>query len=333
MNVRSIDANSLFHVVPDALIVVDSSDEIVAVNSVGLELFGYESHELIGRSLDVLLCPEDRELHAGLAEGYHAHPTRRPLAEGSRLRAVRSDGSVVPVAISLSPIKLDSGPGVIAAIRDQADAMVADARLAEANRRRLATEISDRLARDLHDTVIQELFAIGMSLQSVLGFIDQPLALSRVSGAIDGLDSTIRTVREVIYGRRTTAEDRTPVASIVDVIARATPALGSAPRVQLDPDIDMVSPELIDQVCAVVNEGLSNVARHANAIDVDVAVITTDGRLEVTIVDDGIGLPNTLERSSGLSNLRERAVERGGGLEFTPPPGGGLRLRWWVPLG
>ena len=66
MNVRSIDANSLFHVVPDALIVVDSSDEIVAVNSVGLELFGYESHELIGRSLDVLLCPEDRELCGGL---------------------------------------------------------------------------------------------------------------------------------------------------------------------------------------------------------------------------------------------------------------------------
>ena len=74
------------------------------------------------------------------------------------------------------------------------------------------------------DLLGMQLFAIGMSLQSVLGFIDQPLALSRVSGAIDGLDSTIRTVREVIYGRRTTAEDRTPVASIVDVIARATPA-------------------------------------------------------------------------------------------------------------
>lgn len=208
-----------------------------------------------------------------------------------------------------------------------------------AERRRDAEQIAvledrDRIARDLHDLAIQRLFATGMTLQSAGRFIDHPGAEDRVLRAVDDLDETIRIIRSTIFGLRTRDDEATPGvrARAVRVIDQATPALGFAPSVRMAGLLDTRVPrETADQVIAVLSEALTNVARHARAGRVDVA-LETDGRtVRLTVTDDGVGIPPA-GRRSGLANMAERARTLGGGLECATPDGGGTRLSWHAPL-
>lgn len=191
----------------------------------------------------------------------------------------------------------------------------------------------ERIARDLHDHVIQRLFAVGMSLQAVTGALEEGVVLQRIDSAVDELDATIRQVRSAIFSLEVQAQ-RHPVgtrARVLQVATEATAALGFNPRLQFSGPVDAQVPdEVVPDVLAVVREGLSNVARHARATTAEVTVGVGD-ELVVCISDDGRGLGPT-QRRSGLGNLRARATQRGGTLDLSDVPGGGLLLRWAVPL-
>jgi signal transduction histidine kinase len=209
------------------------------------------------------------------------------------------------------------------------------ARRADAERLSLF-EDRDRIARDLHDLVIQRLYATGMSLEGTMPMISRPEVKSRISNAVDAMDDTIKDIRATIFALQ--ARDHADAqpdlrGTIVALVEEMTPTLGFAPSLRLGAGLRTeVAGEVADQVLAVLREALSNVARHAQASQVDVAVdVSPDGLLSVQVADNGVGIPDS-GRRSGLRNLASRAEKIGGELLLTPAAPG-TRLDWRVPLG
>lgn len=192
-------------------------------------------------------------------------------------------------------------------------------------------EDRERIARDLHDVVIQRLFATGLQLQTAATLAGRPEVANRVNAAVDDLDATIRDIRAAIF------ELRTPVAAALrtqlrDTVEAAQATLGFRPAFALSGPIDSAVPdEVRPDLLAVVREALSNVARHARASVVRVGVDVGNGRLALIVSDDGVGIPPGAERG-GLVNMRERAQRRGGTFTVQPGPGSGTVLEWCVPL-
>ncbi|WP_326639854.1 GAF domain-containing protein [Streptosporangium sp. NBC_01755] len=195
-------------------------------------------------------------------------------------------------------------------------------------------EDRDRIAKDLHDVVIQRLFAIAMTLMSTVRLVERPEASSRLKGAIDELDETIRQIRSTIFALQTPSGDSAPSlrTRIVEMVEGARGHLGFMPGLRMDGQLDnRVPPEIADHLLAVLREALSNAVRHAKAGRIDVSVEALDDRLTLVVRDDGIGLAGD-GRRSGLRNLQERAARLGGSFEIISPEAGGTRLSWSVPL-
>lgn len=200
--------------------------------------------------------------------------------------------------------------------------------------RMLLLEDRTRIARDLHDHVIQLLFAAGMTVQGVSsGMTDRPQAelLERV---VDNLDDAVKQIRTSIFQLRAhDARGASLRAAVLNLVADVAPALGFEPMVRFEGPVDAVSDdELAEDVLAVVREALTNTAKHARAGSAAVAIQANASRLEVSVNDDGVGLTGT--RRSGLHNLRDRAIQRGGQLSIDEPPTPhGTTILWSVPLG
>lgn len=206
---------------------------------------------------------------------------------------------------------------------------------ARAGQERLALlQDRDRIARDLHDHVIQRLFAIGLSVQSIAASLPSSESGSRLIDIVGDLDETIREIRTAIFAlRENPGPDHSLRSAVLSVVSDVGPALPERPDVIFVGPLDtMVDPGVISDVGAVVREGLTNIARHAGAGRSSVRIEAGVSELEVYISDDGHGIGDT-QRRSGLANLRRRAEEYGGGLVITSAPGSGTNLSWTIPLG
>ncbi|WP_198663627.1 sensor histidine kinase [Jiangella endophytica] len=193
----------------------------------------------------------------------------------------------------------------------------------------------ERIARDLHDVVVQRLFASAMSLTAAARLIDRPEVAARVERTVDDLDATIRQIRSTIFALQSSKEDRTDTlrGRLVAVVQSAREQLGFAPGLQLMGELDNAVPdEIADQLVPVLQESLSNVVRHAKASRVGAIVELSGGRLRVVVTDNGVGLPPE-PRRSGLANLAERAGRLGGTFTAGPGPDGGTEVQWVVPVG
>ncbi|OUZ12531.1 hypothetical protein BHE97_02190 [Aeromicrobium sp. PE09-221] len=187
----------------------------------------------------------------------------------------------------------------------------------------------DRIARDLHDVVIQRLFATGLSLDRSSRRIEDPSASERLAEAIEEIDGTIREIRRTIFE----LGDRTDLVSAVHrVVETASESLEHPPELEIEGDLEALDPALGQHVLAVVREGLANVARHARAEHATVEIRVGGGEVSVRVVDDGRGIVARPRRDSGLRNLRERAQARGGSVAVTPLAPGGTQLIWRVPV-
>jgi signal transduction histidine kinase len=195
-------------------------------------------------------------------------------------------------------------------------------------------EERDRIARDLHDHVIQRLFAIGMSLQQTgLRMSDEESGILRES--VDEIDDAIRQIRATIYrltgaiaSRRLSI--RTQAEQIVDDLE---PALGFRPAVQSHGPIDLAvdDEEIVADCAAVLREALTNVARHAGATRVEVTISLDADALSIEVADDGRGMSEATRRS-GLANLRTRAERHNGRLLVGPGHLGGTTVSWRIPI-
>jgi signal transduction histidine kinase len=197
-------------------------------------------------------------------------------------------------------------------------------------------EERERIAADLHDTVIQRLFATGLGLQSLVRGLDLPTA-DRLQQAVDDLDETIRQIRSTIFALQS---PRIPLRSLGDEVValagEAAMSLGFEPTMHLGAGInDRVDEAIGVQLLAVLREALSNVVRHAGASQVAVSVVVSDVDLVATVIDDGVGAgPGERPGGRGLASLHHRAEALGGTLDFRAGADGtGTTMCWRVPLG
>jgi len=190
----------------------------------------------------------------------------------------------------------------------------------------------DRIARDLHDLVIQRIFAAGMALQSGLGLVNQPEVARRISAVTEELDATITDLRTTIFqyhgGMQQAKSTR---AQLLKLGTHAAKTLGFQPRVTIDGPVDTTVPDAVaEHVIAVVSEALSNIARHAQATAAEVSLHADQSFVTLLVTDNGRGIGETT-RESGLRNMRDRAELLGG--TFTATDGDpGTRLEWRVPV-
>ena len=192
-----------------------------------------------------------------------------------------------------------------------------------------------RIARDLHDDVIQRLFATGLSLEAVAQVITDPVAQQRIRGALDDLNVSIRQIRATIFELH---QRRSSVGSLrSDVLAvceQAAATLGFKPSCDIQGLIDTAVDEpWRSHLLLCLREALSNVARHARATAVFVTVRVDGDRLELRVADDGVGYrPIPGRGASGLDNMRVRAGALGGTFSIDTRPTGGTVITWDVSL-
>jgi signal transduction histidine kinase len=221
---------------------------------------------------------------------------------------------------------------LLAGLAEQASlALEVSDRQEERRRYELVAE-RERIARDLHDHVIQRLFAVGLSLQSQESRVSDRILRERLANAVQQVDEAIRDLRTSIFDLRAATGDRPRNLRrrLLD-IAAGTGDGGLTSSVRIDGPVDtLVPPELAEHAEAVVREAVSNAVRHSGGSTVTVAIAVGD-RLSIEVTDDGTGIADDTPRR-GLRNLADRARGCGGEFSVQPGPEGGTRLRWTAPL-
>lgn len=278
-------------------------------------------------------------------------PVDRVLAEGEALRPDRStlfpEGDVLWVPL-IERAEVVAALGVccdepltaadvelVESFAAQASLVLAHQRASDDVRRLELIEERERIGRDLHDTVIQRLFATGLSLQALGRRLeDRPEDASRLARAVDDIDETVKQIRSTIFALQAPAPVPSLRADLLAVADEVGPHLAHPPRVRFHGPLDtVVDRALAEQLVPVVREALTNVAKHAAAEQVVLDVRVDAEEVEVRVIDDGRGVPDHPDGGFGLRNLAERAQARGGRLQVAEGPDGrGTELSWRVPL-
>jgi PAS domain S-box-containing protein len=323
---RALDA------APDGMLVVDGDGRIVFVNPMVEQLFGFAVDELLGTSVDLLLPQAARGAHADRRKEYGDHPRARAMGTGLELRACRRSGDEFPVEISLSPLHTDDGLLIVVIVRDVSARRAADAELQRVREELALVDDRERIARDLHDTVIQRLFAVGLSLQGALTRAKGNPVADRIQLAVDDIDVTIRDIRSSIFALHTRRPFGESMRDDVLLVAReAARVLGFEPTVAFDGPIDsVVTEEVRENVIATLREALSNTTKHAHASSVSIVLVVEAGEVVLHVRDDGVGVDHP-GVGNGLRNMHERAAALGGSCSVTSASrGSGTFVEWRV---
>ncbi|WP_246179205.1 GAF domain-containing sensor histidine kinase [Actinomadura decatromicini] len=329
--------------------IADADLATVALAEDGAGRFVVEAaHGLGAEGLEGLRVPLDHSV----AGPVFADGTAVRLADGDPAAREANVPPEVPIGPMLVvPLGLGSAArGVLSVINAPGGAVFSEGtqRLLEAfagqaavalelaDRRRDAERLTlledrDRIAKDLHDTVIQRLFATAMGLMAAMKLVQHKEVAARVQRAVDDLDDTIRQIRSTIFALQGPEVEESLRSRLHALVDAATEQLGFAPSVRLDGLLDtVVDDETGEHLLAVVREALSNVARHARASETTVSVDVGD-EVTVRVRDNGVGIGEG-GRRSGLRNMAERAEGLGGSCAAGPGPDGGTLIVWRVPL-
>jgi PAS domain S-box-containing protein len=301
----------------------------LSINRRYAELFGIGQAEIESRT-DFDLFPHD------LAAEMQDHD-REAIAAGESIsvrETVPSRGHDRVYLAQKFPLFDEDGDvyavgGVAADITDLLDG---ERELRDTEERLHVLEDRQRIARDLHDTVIQRLFALGLSLQGAGARVGDTELAAKLSDAVDELDTTINEIRSAIFELH--ADSHPPAGirdDILQVAREQTPPLGFAPSLLVSGPVESIPQSIGDAVIPVIREALSNVNRHAEASEVEVTVDVSASEIVVQIVDDGVGVPAQVALGHGLENMRQRAEALGGSCTLESPGGGGTSVTWRVP--
>jgi signal transduction histidine kinase len=284
------------------------------------------AHELVGRL----------EAHIAAAEG-DGDVVILPQGDARTVVLVPLRAHLAGNGVLL--VMLDGGHGaleteeaeLLASFADQASLAVDRAQAISDRQELMLVSDRDRIARDLHDLVIQRLFATGLQLQGTRRMAASREIRERIDAAVADLDVTIRDIRSTIFELQH-GHELSLRADVRGLVKEYVPVLGFTPEVRTNGPLDTATPrELAEQLLAVLREALSNIARHAEASEAVVEVVADDGELLLRVTDNGKGLPAE-RRESGMRNVRRRAGELGGSVRFHPAEPTGTAVEWAVPL-
>ncbi|MBK5221786.1 MAG: PAS domain S-box protein [Acidimicrobiia bacterium] len=333
---RSLDAirDGVFMFNPETL-------RFTYVNSGAIEQAGFSRTELMDMGpLDVMVGLDEKSL----TDLLHPLLDRQVGSRSITTQHRRRDGSIliVEVLVQVPDLGPDVPPTVVAVVRDVGERLAQEDRLAAAHQELQLAEDRERIARELHDTVIQRLFATGMGVQALSSRVRDPEVAERLGRVVDDLDTTIRDIRTAIFGLQGGVFGAGVRAEVLKVAHEAADALGFEPRVRFLGPIDALVPAPVaEQLIPTIREALANVARHGAARSVEVVVRSTSERLHLDVVDDGTG-PAAAGYSAdgltgrGLVNMSRRAEALGGSSLLRPGDGPadrpGAVLEWDAPL-
>ena len=317
----------------DGVVLVAFDTGVVAYANDGFcRLTGYARDELASMNA-ADLCPD---LSIGEVTSFLA-PVASGLVESVEFTTTvhRRDLSEVTVEalVQCPPDEHGMRHHFIAVIRDTDERVRRDNDLHDAHEALSIADDRERIARDLHDTVIQRLFAAGLSLVSMTGHLPDDDA-RRVHALVDQLDDTIRDLRNSVFALGSTRgrelDLRTEIQQLCDDAARV---LATAPRLRFDGPIETTPDTVRPHLIAALREALSNIAHHARATSVTVD-IALDDQLRLIVTDNGTGLATQVDAlpGNGLRNLRDRAAMFGGTFSLTSEPANGTVLSWTVSI-
>ena len=223
------------------------------------------------------------------------------------------DGTDIPVEILIQAIPGESETPTryVKIARDVRERLEAEERLHRAEQHLRVVEDRERIARDLHDIVIQKLFAAGMTIQGVAARTADPEHGRRLAGVVDELDETIREIRSVIFSLQTDAHDTYGVrAEVLRIIDEEREALGCEPRIRFDGPVDAMDERVAAELLPTLREALSNVAKHSGASSVEV-VVDSGEAVTLRVLDNGRGMPAAADRRTRSSQPQRAGGEAG----------------------
>lgn len=226
---------------------------------------------------------------------------------------------------------------LVVALAAAASATIETTRLQNRLADLLVVEDRERIARELHDTVIQRLFATGLSLAGIAGRVDDPELAGRIQGAVDDLDDTVRHIRTTIFElQRPDTSARSVRRELLDLAAETGRNLGFTVATRFNGPIDTnVGDRVADHLVAVAREALANTVRHAAATHVSLEVDADSSWVTLRVRDNGVGLTagdGPSPGGHGLQNMASRATELGGMFAVDGADGAGCTVQWRVPV-
>jgi PAS domain S-box-containing protein len=316
----------------DAVLVLDAATlTFTYVNEGAVEQVGYSRDELLHMTM-LHIAPEFDE--RGLRE------LLEPMTSGDVPSITfttvhrHRDGSDIPVEILMQAIPGEDGTPqrYVKIVRDIRDRLETEQRLQRAEQHLRLVEDRERIARDLHDVVIQKLFAAGMTVQSVAARGTDTAQSERLHRVVDDLDDTIREIRSVIFSLQADARDQPGLrANVLRIIDDERNALGFEPRIRFDGPVDSTTDHVAAELLPALREALSNVAKHAHATAVEIDVAHRDHLVTLRVADDGRGPAAAAGRGNGIPNLAKRAEKLGGRCLVAAGAEAGTVLEWQVP--
>ena len=304
---------------------VDAEGRMVYANSLMERLSGYGAAELAGRPIEVLVPERFRDQHVAHRSQYIRTPRPRPMGANLQISMRRKDGTEFPADISLSPLRTPKGVNIVAAVRDATQ------------RQRLGLlDERERIAKELHDGVIQGLYAVGMTLQATHARAEDADAVrTRLDGAIESIDAAIRDLRNYIFGLRPgILADRQLDSALRELGREFEERSGVVTVVDVDPAMAAQFASASSQLIQIAREGLSNVGRHAQASTCRLSLTRRGDQAVLEIDDDGRGFDPEKVRDGGqgLRNMRERASAMGGEVSVESSPAQGTTVEVRLPL-
>jgi PAS domain S-box-containing protein len=330
----------LVEAVPDGFLVVNTQGQIMRVNARIEEMFGYTRFELAGRPVE-LLVPEDmRQGHLRDRRIYQHEPLPREMGharDSNSLLGRRKDGSEFPVSVSLSPAETQHGIYIVAMVRD----VTAQLELVS-ERNALAIELEteqerQRIGMDLHDGIMQEIYATALTLELALEDIAEPEVEGRkgVERAINQLHNTTRNIRSYIFDLRPRQFTGDLPSAIEDLAREFQQNSQINCGVGLGSNLPELDMETAVAFYQIVHEALSNIQKHARASFVQILLRRTSKAFWLEVIDNGVGFDTTAEvgqQHRGLRNMVTRCKNAGADLHFISAPGKGATIRIELPL-
>lgn len=328
------DYRAVFRAAPDGIVIVDESGTIHDVNPAALRMFAYSEVELVGEPIEILVPDELRARHEAHRDAFGQAPHTRPMGVGMELRGRRSDGGLFPVEIGLSLLESQAGTRTIAIIRDLTLRLRLRRFGAEALRG--MEEERQRIALELHDDTAQRLSALLVMLRTAMAIDADDERRELLDGVREQLLDTAEGVRRIARGLRPPAlADVGLAAAIRGHVRDIEPALRVPVALDLEGVGALLSPDERLVIYRVVQEALSNIARHADAASANVSLRRVGGLVRTTIRDDGRGFEPELmdeDRGLGLLGMQERARMIGAGLTVESRIGEGTVIRLDIPI-
>lgn len=312
----------------DGVFLLDDEGHVRYANRGATRLLGDAPGSLAGRSIVVLLRPDGG---AGIVDALGQLRRRECDRVTFTTDLGRRDGSVMSIELVVEPTPDRERALFLCLVRDITSRIESERTLRRAEQALLLAEDRERIARDLHDNVIQRLYASGLSLQASTA-LPQPAANERIEQVVEGIDDTIRELRHAVFELHRAAAGPGVIAREMKRTVRdAAQALGFTPSLTVGLTSALPTGVAAD-VLAVTREALANAARHARATAIDVTLASGSDGVRLVVDDDGLGVSAGALRGHGLDNMQARAKALHGECRVSTRSGGGTHVEWRVPL-